>query len=134
MFSRGGCIVPAEPEAHLISISRIRRAGAAEVSVLRLRGAVRTATALELEQRLAEAGERSPYLVVDLSELDYVTSTGLGHLLAQAGFQERRRGWLRIVSPSAAVAMIFELSGVGETLRIYESEDRALADLVPRAA
>jgi anti-anti-sigma factor len=126
--------VPGEPEAHLISISRIRRAGDAEVSVLRLRGAVRTTTAEELEQRLSEAGERSPYLVVDLSELDYVTSTGLGHLLTQAAFQERRHGWLRVVSPSSAVAMIFELSGVGESLQIFGSEERALDDLVSRAA
>jgi len=121
--------VPGEPEAHLISISRIRRVGEAEVSVLRLRGAVRTSTADELERRLGEAGERSPYLLVDLSELEYLSSKGLGMLLDQAGLQERGKGWLRLLTPSPAVAMILGLAGTAPALASFPGEDEALADL-----
>ncbi len=121
-------------EAHLISISRIHSVSGTEVSIQRFRGAVREGTVDDFRSRLAEAGERSPYLVVDLSELDYVDASGLGHLLDQAAFQGRRGGWLRLVAPSPAVAMILRLSGVAETLPPAADEAEALRDLGSRAA
>ena len=77
---------------------------------------------------------RSHYLVVDLSELKYLNATGLGMLLEQARIQEKRRGWLRIVAPSPAVTMIFQLSGAAKTLAVYPDEALALADGFPQAA
>jgi anti-anti-sigma factor len=132
---------PAEPrslasstEAHLISISRLQHVDGVDVSHLRLRGVVRAPTTEEFRSRLSEAGTRSPYLVVDLSELGYITSTGLSLLLMQAEAQRRRKGWLRVVSPSSAVAMILDLSGVGETLAPMGSAEEAVSDLRMRAA
>lgn len=121
-------------EAHLISISRLQHVDGVDVSLLRLRGVVRAPTTEEFRSRLSEAGTRSPYLVVDLSELGYITSTGLSLLLMQAEAQRRRKGWLRVVAPSAAVAMILDLSGVGQTLAPLGSAEDAISDLRMRAA
>ena len=121
-------------DAHLISISRIHRAGPAEASVLRLRGAVRRLTGTDFRSRLEEAGRRSEYLVVDLHELDYINSTGLGILLNQARVQEQRNGWLRLVAPRGGVGMILRLSGVAGELQVFTDENEALRDLSDLAA
>lgn len=125
---------PPEPDAHLISISRIHTAATREVSVLRLRGMVRDATGADFRARLQEAGVRSSLLVVDLSELEYLNSAGIGMLLHQARIQDRRGGWLRIVAPSSAVAMILKLAGLQESLPIHDDLEEAVRDLRTRAA
>ena len=120
--------------AHLISISRLVRRSGVEVSVQGFRGSVRAATAEDFQLRLAEAGDRSPYLIVNLSGLDYISSTGLGHLLERAKIQERAGGWLRLVNPSPSVAMILEVSEVDAVLPPLADEEDALRDLPIRAA
>ena len=123
-----------ESDAHLISISRIQKRAEGEISMLRLRGSVRGSTSTDFRGHLDEAGLRSPYLVVDLSELEYINSTGLGMLLRQSEIQERRKGWMRVVAPSPAVAMILRLTGVAEKLSLHSDEEGALRDLPARAA
>ncbi len=120
--------------AHLISISRLLVRDGTEVSVQRFRGTVRQATLHDFESRLREGGERSPFYVVDLSEVDYMEAPGLGRLLEQSAVQERRGGWLRVVAPSPAVAMIFQLTGVTDSLVVAPTEEDALRDLPGRAA
>lgn len=102
--------------------------------MLRLRGAIRTATSSDFRSRLDEAGRRSPFMVLDLSELDYINSTGLGILLHQARVQELRRGWLRLVAPKGGVSMILNLAGVDRELALFGDEAGALRDLSMKAA
>lgn len=123
-----------QPQQHLISISRVETRGGVEVSHLRLRGAVRSATVDDFESRLAQAGDRAGYLVVDLGETDYVDAEGLALMLAQHRRQTRRGGWLRVAAPSPAVRMILELSGVEDTLATYPTAEAAVSDLGVQAA
>jgi anti-sigma B factor antagonist len=116
-------------DSHLISISRISRAEGTEVSILRLRGAVRGPTSSDFRSRLDDAGRLSPLMVVDLSELEYINSTGMGMLLDQARIQKRRDGWLRLVAPQGGVSMILRVAGVDEELRLFGDEAEALRDL-----
>jgi anti-anti-sigma factor len=123
-----------EENAHLISISRLIKRGGIEVSVQGFRGSVRATTAEDFQLRLAEAGERSPYLVVNLADIDYIGSVGLGALVVQARVQERAGGWLRLIQASPAVAMILEISEVARVLPHFSGEEDALRDLPFRAA
>jgi len=118
-----------ENTVHLISISRIRAKKGCEISEITLRGVVRETTEESFRSYLAQAGERSPLLLVNFAELDYINSTGLGILLEQSRSQEQRGGWLRIVSPSQTAAMILNLSGVADVLRVSETVDTVLEDL-----
>jgi anti-anti-sigma factor len=124
---------PDDPH-HLISISRVIRRGGIEVSVQGFRGSVRGPTAEEFRLRLAQAGERSRYLIVNLSGIDYIGSAGLGVLVAQAKLQERAGGWLRLVQATSSVAMILEVSGLKRILPLLSGEDDALRDLPFHAA
>jgi anti-anti-sigma regulatory factor len=127
------------PHAHLISISRIQIEKGIEISMLRLRGCIAPTTLEDLSARLAEAGGRSAYLVVDLGELDGVGEEGIEPLLSQARMQERRGGWLRVVAPQARPAgslreALAKRPNLPPGMEVVEAPAAALADLPGRAA
>ena len=88
-----------QPEqAHLISISRLFKHRETHVSFLTLRGAGRPTTAHDFRSLLCDAGDRSPYLLLDLSELDYLSSSGLGLLLERGETMDEAIGALEVVA------------------------------------
>lgn len=58
-------------------------------------------------KRLIEAGARK--LIVDLTEVNYIDSSGIGMLVACAGQLEQSSGRMRIAGASGAVAKAFEI-------------------------
>ena len=126
--------MPRDLDSHLISLSRIRLHHGRDVAVIRFRGSVRKLTEDSFRQRLDESGRRAAHLLVDLSEVEYLCSSGLGILLEQSAIQERHEGWLRLVSPSETVSMILRLSGAAASLAWFSTEDEALDDLRGKAA
>ena len=120
-------------DAHLITISKLARHDDREISEIAFRGAVRMRTAEAFRDGLEQAGQRSAYLAVDLSELDYLSSAGLSALVSQAQVQEQHGGWLRVVAPSSTVHMILSLAGLLERLPVASSIEDALSSSI-RAA
>ena len=98
--------------------------------ILRPRGRMDTGAAEEFEARLAAAingGEAQ--LLIDLSRLDYVCSSGLRALLHAAKRLTGANGRLVMHSPSAPVRQVFEITGFGMVFRIFDSEEAAVAGL-----
>jgi anti-anti-sigma factor len=126
--------MPRDLDNHLISMSRLRSHSGRQVSCVRFRGCVRKLTEDAFRRRLDEAGRRAPHLLVDLSEVEYLCSSGLGILIEQSAVQERQGGWLRLISPSKTVSMILGLSGAASSLAWFAAENEALDDLRGRAA
>ena len=126
--------MPRDLDNHLISMSRVRLHRGNEVACIRFRGSVRKLTEDSFRQHLDESGRRASHLLVDLSEVEYLCSSGLGILLEQSAIQERHGGWLRLVSPSPTVSMILRLSGAAQSLAWFSAEDDALDDLRGQAA
>ena len=116
-----------------MSITRMLRESDQDIAEVGFRGSVRGAEVDGFRDALEAAGDRAPFLLVNLAELDYLCSTGLGTLLAQSRRQEKRGGWLRIHSPSPTVRMILGLSGVSDILVSSDSARAALRGL-PEAA
>lgn len=79
-----------------------------------------SALILDDELRRAEAGIHN-VLVLDLSELRFMDSTGLG-IIASA-YRRMRRGGRRLIvaSPTVAVRRIFQLTGMLERLEVVET-------------
>ena len=117
----------------LVSITRMLEESGREIAEVGFRGSVRGAEVDGFRDALEAAGDRASYLLVNLEDLEYLCSTGLGTLLAQSRRQEKRGGWLRIVAPSPTVRMILGLSGVSDILVSSDSARAALRDL-PEAA
>ena len=98
---------------------------------LAVRGALDMATTPALEERLeAEIRESCGAFVVDLSEVDFLDSSGLRVLLRARGLLGREDRALAVICPHGRVRRVFELSGLSTVFALYASREAADADLV----
>ena len=97
-----------------------------------VRGDVDLATAPGLEEEL-EAAVRDSVgaLVVDLTDVSFIDSTGLQVLLRIRGLLGREDRALALVCPHGPVRRVFELAGVSDVFALYPTRDAAAAALVP---
>ena len=79
-----------------------------------------------LEQWL-EAGTKS--LVVDLGEMDYISSAGLRSILAAGKTLKGQGGALVLCNLKGMVKEIFEISGFVSIFPVYPTAEDALANL-----
>jgi anti-sigma B factor antagonist len=95
-------------------------------------GEVDISVAEALEQALdAAIRESVGAFIVDLSDLDFIESTGLQVLLRARGLLGREDRALAVVCPHGPVRRVFELAGLSELFALYESREEAAAALVP---
>jgi anti-anti-sigma factor len=86
--------------------------------VVSVRGEVDIATAPMLSQLLHSALESHEQLVLDLSEVSFIDSTGIGVLVAAARAADADGGGFTIREPSRNVLRVLELSGVSARLKL----------------
>jgi anti-sigma B factor antagonist len=69
--------------------------------------------------------------IIDLSDLEFIDSSGLQVLLRARGLLGREDRALAVVCPFGPVRRVFELSGSSELFALYPSREAAAAALVP---
>src|SRR5262245_11474009 len=74
------------------------------------------------------AGSRQS-VVVDMTEVDFIASIGIRHLVLAAKAVARGDGRLVLLNPTALVTEVLITSGLEQLLPIVRSEDEALAAL-----
>ena len=98
------------------------------VVLLRAKGDLDAYTAPGLRTQLHEATTGDADLVVvDLAEITFIDSAGLGTLVGAHRRMREGGGRLRIVRPPALVARAFELTGLDEVLELHDDREHALA-------
>lgn len=98
------------------------------VVVVRVTGRLDAATSTELEQaceRAMAAGAQN--LILEVSELRYVSSAGLRVVLSAAKAAQSKGGMLRVAGLGGMVREIFEISGFSGLFPQHESVQAALA-------
>jgi anti-anti-sigma factor len=101
------------------------------VAVVRLGGRVDLLTAVEVKHAFARAvahGQRR--LVVDLNDVTFIDSSGLGALIGGLKVARQAGGDLRIARPSDQARVILELTTLNRILKPYPSVEEALAGYV----
>jgi anti-anti-sigma factor len=94
------------------------------VPVIRLQGELDLFTAEPFRRALREQAEAHPAgVIVDLSGVAYIDSTGLGILIHAA---RELTGALAVVSPRERVTRLFQAVGAQENLRLYPTMPEAL--------
>lgn len=96
-------------------------------TLVRLEGNLDTNTSGEAHEYLNEAidgGVRK--MVVNLENVDFVSSAGLRILLATAKRLSGEGGSLRICGLNETVSEVFEISGFSTILNVFHSEGDAL--------
>lgn len=80
----------------------------------------------------ASAGSDGADVVVDLSGVGFMDSTGLGELVGAHKALSRAGGRLHLVVTSDRVARLLTLTGLDEVLAVHRDRDAALQSLADR--
>lgn len=97
-----------------------------------VRGEVDVGVVQELETAIdAAIRESVGAFIVDLSDLEFIDSSGLHVLLRARALLSRDDRQLAVVCPYGPVRRALELSGVSDLFVLYGTRDEAVAALVP---
>src|ERR1051325_8956708 len=100
------------------------------VAVIALGGEVDVYTSPRLKQEMVDLLNKGTVkLVIDLSAVEYLDSTGLGVLIGGLKRAREREGDLRLICDNLRILRIFEITGLTKIFDIYRSEEEALAGL-----
>ena len=110
-----------------MDISEDRKADAV---ILALSGKLDATTAKTFEDRiLGVINGGTQRLVVDLSQLDYVSSSGLRVFILAAKRLQTVDGKIVLCSMKDHVRQVFDLAGFSSMLSIYASRDEAMKSI-----
>jgi anti-sigma B factor antagonist len=97
------------------------------VAVLAASGEIDVATAPELHDRLGKLLQGSPeLLVVDLADVSFIDSTGLGVLVGAVRDVRAGGGDLRLVVTQPQIIRLLEITGLDEVFNVRSSTSDAV--------
>ena len=108
-------------------ISELDKSG--RTAVFRLKGRLDVKTSPLLLQRAADVQANGQNLVLNLSEVSFIGSSGIGALLVLVEQFQEQAGVIRLVSPSAEVEAVIKLLNLDRFLAVDPSEEKALAEI-----
>jgi len=112
-----------------------RRQDSDWLTVVAASGEVDAYTGPGLREALAdtlEAGEGAPWLLADLSDVQYLDSMGLGILVQAAKRAVADGGAMAVACSTPVVLKVFDISGTRAMLGVEETVDEAVGALAAR--
>jgi stage II sporulation protein AA (anti-sigma F factor antagonist) len=98
--------------------------------VIAVTGRMDAVTASQFDKRLETLmAEGAVHIIVNLRDLEYISSAGLQTILATAKKLENISGEILLADLSGAVKEVFEISGFDTIFRIFHTEEEALASI-----
>ncbi len=108
----------------------VEKAGSQDsISIIKVGGYIDTTTSSELEQalnNLIKAG--SCLLIIDLGNVDYVSSAGWGIFISEIKGIREKGGDLKLVNMVPEVYEVFELLEFHHILKAFDTVEQAIAD------
>lgn len=90
-------------------------------------GSIDALTADEVEQVLQkQIGEGKLHIVIDMAEVDYVSSVGLRVFLTALKDIRRRDGDLRLACAQPSVSRMLNMSGFTSIIKFFDTVDEAM--------
>lgn len=100
-----------------------------ETLVLNLRGSMDIATSPTVRAALTEAIDGGAnHLIVDLTRLDFLDSTGLGVLIGAHRRTAENNGSLRLIVNEGPISRLLNITGLVAVFAVYRSPDDARRD------
>lgn len=98
-----------------------------EVTVLKLTGRLDSVSAPGLKDRVKACARNGQlHLVIDMAEIDFVDSSGLGSLVACLRSLNKGAGDMRLAALQDRVRAVFELIRLHQIFEIFDSADTAV--------
>lgn len=90
-----------------------------ETTLIQLAGEVDAYTAPKLKEAVLPQTKIENHLVkVDLSEVDYMDSTGLGVFISALKSTKENNSYLKLIHPQDRVSRLFRITGLDEVIDI----------------
>lgn len=99
------------------------------VPVVAVNGEVDVYSAPELRDGLTELLQSGTSVIVDLTDVGFLDSTGLGALVAARSTAAERGASLPLVCTHQRILKLFTITGLDRVFRIYPSVPEAVDDL-----
>jgi anti-sigma B factor antagonist len=101
---------------------------AGQALVVRICGSVSIDEADRLRTELDElAARKAPTMVLDLSKMSFICSSGLGAIISAHIKSRHHQGQIRVVNPQPAVRNLLETTRLIKLFPVYPTVDEALA-------
>jgi len=98
--------------------------------VLSLKGRLDASSSNELKEKVScNAKEKNTFLVVDMGDVDFIDSSGLGSLVSCLRSINKQGGDIRICSLKDPVRAIFELTRLHHIFEIFDNSSDALKSI-----
>ena len=110
-----------------MDITEDRKAG---VIILGVTGRLDATTSKSFEERILatiDTGEKK--FVIDFSQLDYISSSGLRVLILAAKHLSRVSGKIVLCCLKDQIMQVFEIAGISSILSFYNSREEAINNL-----
>lgn len=102
----------------------------ASIPVLQVHGEVDVYSAPALKERIAESiSGAAPVVVIDLSNVEFMDSTGLGALVAARTTAVEAGGRLPVVCDRDRILKLFQITGLDGVFEVYPSVEAAVEAL-----
>jgi anti-sigma B factor antagonist len=99
----------------------------ADALIVEVAGEVDMLTAPALSKAIDEVPEGTAWVVVDLSEITFLDSSGLNALVQGRRALDARQVTMRVVvPPGGAIRRVFEITRLTEVLTVVDTRDSAL--------
>lgn len=105
-----------------------------DVTLVTIRGDVDVYTAPVLREhldRLIATGHR--HLVVNLEDVPFIDSTGLGVLVGRLKLTRLQKGSMRVVCTVPRILRVFEITGLNQVFCLFTHTDQALEEAARQA-
>jgi anti-sigma B factor antagonist len=100
-----------------------------ELLIFKLRGSLDLATSPTIRAALTDATEKGRrHIVVDLTQLEFLDSTGLGALIGAHRRATEHGGSFRLIVSEGPIARLLNITGLIRVLAVYHSIDDAKKD------
>jgi len=104
----------------------VRQVG--QAAVVHLAGSADIAEAERMRLRLEDlASRRISLIVLDLADMDFICSSGLGAIISAHIKCRHHQGKIRLAAPQPAVRELLETTCLDKILPIYKGVEQALA-------
>jgi anti-sigma B factor antagonist len=100
-----------------------------EALLFKLRGSLDIATSPTVRAALTDATEHdNKEIIVDLTQLEFLDSTGLGALIGAHRRAAQQGGSLRLIVHEGAISRLLNITGLIRVLAVYHDLEDALND------
>jgi anti-sigma B factor antagonist len=104
--------------------------GKHDVSIVDLNGEIDVYTSPKVKDTIGELIDQGHYaLVINLENVRYIDSTGLGVLIGGLKRVREHSGTVHLVCTNPQIKKIFDITGLAKIFGIYDSEETACANL-----